>query len=365
MHRFRHEFVQELVVFICASVLFATFYYMFEDFVNTEISRISNELQHRITISASVIFFFLLAVYVSKRLGHFLHSRISLKYTAERLGESPQVVKVFTVIQTSVLFLFATLVTFALNQTLLYELEPIALSLILGFLFIISLIFAVFIEKDPESVAHRDLKPIRLPSNKSVVATMVSWRLKQILLRNRAGQFSILIAGATGAALVFFYLQHAPKPLKFLTLYAFGLFSCLPLFFQLASDLKLAWAERYMGVSHEQVILCYKSIALLIVGIGSMVIIGSELLGKSETTSLSQWGFGVAQNIFIFATPLMLAPGLLFQVDAHRPAIQILALILLGLFIATAIYWHLMAVLLWPAFNYYSFASQSGRYYRV
>jgi hypothetical protein len=58
-------------------------------------------------------------------------------------------------------------------------------------------------------------------------------------------------------------------------------------------------------------------------------------------------------------------PGLLFQIDPRRPAVQILIVFMAGLFIGTAVIAHWLAVLLIPLLATWAQRYQADRFYRA
>ena len=118
-----------------------------------------------------------------------------------------------------------------------------------------------------------------------------------------------------------------------------------------------------MGISHQEIIQVYLAIALTL---------GVPIATLSSCFYF--WGPGFQSSITlseaskvgaIIVTGPTITPFLMFQMEPRRPVITWIALIIINLFLGTAIFAHWLAILFLPILAYYAGNYQTSRYYRA
>lgn len=359
-HRLRHDLTQELVVLLCGGVLLAVFFYIFNDFINDKVAHLSASLQHQLLgIFCSGIL--LLCGWMSAAIfAREAWQEHSLHRWQERLGEQPKLLRHF-------LWLYAcslALCGFVIAELIL-QLTPWQASLSQRLLtFTLGAISGLLLQRwlhkrDAGTVGDETPRPQgrRAPSSfKSKIAVMVHWRVIQMLQRSRVCQ--IFLAGAFCIGVLGGVASYSGFPSVALALFALGqgyLISAM-LLWQLQDDLRASWMERNAGVSHQEIVKVYQRLSW-----------AAALVSAAFFAVVAQvWNFGDGWKLPVLAAlaPL-LTPGLMFQIDARRPALQSIALFLITLFCSTAILVHGLAVLLVPLIMHQATQYQTNRYYRA
>lgn len=360
LRRLRYDLIRELVVLFCAALLGATFYYIFNDFVNEQMGKLRPDLKSKTVMVLSWVLLLLITQWQANRVRLYVWSQKSLYRMSLRLGSTHSHARVFLIVTLGIFLLASSAFTWLFIQTSLNPRTHMEMVLTQSALYLYVLL-SILIRSHSEDHAERKGK-IQLASDRPILSTMRSWRFQQIIKRNLAARISLFFAVITTVLATLLTRTSAPEAALFMLLYLTGFFASLPIFFQLTADLKLAWAERTMGVSHELIVSVYRRLAYgLFFPLVIPFVIGYFINTPAERLDI----FRLLQYIGVGITPVYLAPYLMFQIDAHRPSIQILTLFFTGLFIATAIFVHLLGLILLPGFSYYALASQAGRYYRV
>jgi hypothetical protein len=363
--------MREIVVAICATVVFALFLYVFNDFLNVEISQVSVAMRDVFGRWLGRTILLLSAGFSGRSLMLKARDTNSLGNFALSMGENPKTVNFLSYmegISTLCLFYVPSLV---LVQTFFMAMSPRDLAIILPLMIFGSWSVKTFGRHrrdgrlDPKSVKP-DLLP---PAIKLKSRAMVLWRTGQILRRNRLTQVCVLFALAFSALLAFVSYKHGPLFAAILTSFMSGLLMASALAFQIAEDTGYSWIEKSLGVSHDDYVLALKSAALRLafpLGLlnGLIWFLGlwnNHGLGVfQELTSFSD----AAKILSMTVIPAWIAPFLAFQIDARRPFIQITVILLLGLFLCTAVFNHWLGLLLLPLFSYYAGQTQNGHFYR-
>src|SRR5262249_43998386 len=98
-HRLRHDLARELVVLVCTLVLLATFLYVFNDFLNVQVSSLSTAMRARFADAAlGGLLATAFAVGV-KLVRDELYGNASLARMARRMGESPATLRAFLILR--------------------------------------------------------------------------------------------------------------------------------------------------------------------------------------------------------------------------------------------------------------------------
>ncbi len=360
-HKLWHNFIRECVVALCSLILLALFYYVFNDFLNQEVRKISPKMRDDFAMVLAWILIFAGAFSGGRLIRAFFVSPRSLFKTIQLFGEEPAVRKtlalfhiclVLSVIYGPIWYVVNTmLVTWSLGKSLLYGFMMVLVSLSASLL------------GDRKSTQGKGWHPsINIGSRQA----MVRWRLRILFSRNRVAQFCFglfLLCALLMACTAYLAL---PFIAAFAIAFWGGFLGSCALCFQFGEDLQAGWLEKSSGVSHRH----YMDTLFIVAGL-----VGS-LLGILHATL---WWLGalpykpmvlpqIAGTLRIFlitATPCWIVPAVLFQIDARRVLIPILTSFLVGLFVATAIYASWFAVALLGLIAYYGYTSQEGLFYRA
>src|SRR5262249_17466990 len=87
---------REVVVAVCSVVLAATFFYIFNDFLNVEVRALSQRMRDVFAHGASVIVLLVATAIAERTIKHERLAQESLASSAKRLGEHQQVATLFS-----------------------------------------------------------------------------------------------------------------------------------------------------------------------------------------------------------------------------------------------------------------------------
>jgi hypothetical protein len=189
----------------------------------------------------------------------------------------------------------------------------------------------------------------------------VAWRIRQHLLRNRAHQAIYALALAFAALGAAVYGGGAPLVAPVAAAFVAGVLIAAILALALAEDLQHAWVERALGVSHDEIVLAYFHIAVVLAAPAAAL---TALLLGLTAPSTEALADALKPAAVLLVTPLF-APYVLFQIDARRPGVNVMGLIIVGLFLGTAVFAHWLAVIV-PIIAKAAIAgNQAGRFHRA
>jgi len=354
--RLRHDLAKEVVVALCSLILLSLFIFIFSDFLGNRIAQIPESSRQVIGLVGMMP----IVIWYSRKL--LSSVAIELMSTARRLGESPQVVK-----SSSIMILMAhTAVALIPISTTLAYLLPGSFITNLVCLLAISATAAVL----GDTLPKRSWLPAPRGWQISLtnkLGTIINFRLRQLTKGNEffAKTIYVQIALSMFAAALHAFTPVRYHPALFLLNSTAGfILSCL-LSLQLHEDLKLAWAERTIGISHDEIVSAYQWLSrlfmlVLLVANAVAFAAASAIHGNAEHNWIQ-----LMQSTLAGCTYLAITPGMLFQIDSRKPASQIALLFIMGLFISTAVLAWLPAFLLVPLLNYYTIPYQRGRFYRA
>jgi hypothetical protein len=359
-HRLRYDFARELVVAICAAVILATFGYIFNDFLNVKVKELSPPMRHAFA-NACAWFGLALATIVTIRLIRVArYSANSLGETALRMGEWPAAVMTFVWLRSVTILAVTYAVVWLLIWHYLVQWPFLKITIIQ--LVLLTLVAAAQLLPPPRTIQERTLIPL-LPTSwqGSQLATLVKWRLVQIVKRNRLTQTCLAI----GLVLVLFAavvgISSAPVVAVIFVCMVGGIFGSMALAFQLQEDLNYAWSERCMGIDHRSFEHAYTVIgSLLGIALGSIPAV-ALMIGHPDLEGLST----ALKALIITWIPFFAFPSLMFQIDGRRPALQAVQITIVALFLGTAVLASWFSVIILPIFRYYVSGVQQGRFYRA
>jgi hypothetical protein len=358
----RYDLIREIVIGICSLILLGLFYYVFNDFLNTEVKSISLTMRDRFAEVLSWVLVIGAAFAAGRWIRRFFLNPHSLWKTTFLLGESPQTRKILAVFH---IFLVLLLIYGSVWKLIDSIFLPLSVFKILNWTWIMMLVsfFASVLKETPDSNKKRDL---RIHKSLSAKQAMIWWRLELVLKRNRLTQFCfVLFLLCTVLLTLVAYLS-----LPFVTVYVLtfwgGFLGACALCFQFAEDLQASYLEKNTGVSHDSYLRVLFSVSLIIGSVLGLIQGVAWVLTNLMFHSVNvDTVLNAVRIFFLSAVPCWIVPAILFQVEGRRALLSILVTFLVGLFVTTAIYASWFALALLPLIAYYGFTSQVGRFYRA
>jgi hypothetical protein len=352
-------------VAICSVVVFALFFYVFNDFLNVEIKDLSSAMRDTFGAALAIVFALTASLFAGRKIHQEKNSPDTLFYSARFLGESQKVLRQYWMMRKVTIISAFYLPTFYLIQNYLYKLDRNLFISTLLIMFITS--FLSFVST-PDKSNDENKQTKLLDSGKlSPLKTMSRWRLQLILKRNRLAQVCLILSFSFVGLLALISFKQIPSFVGFLASFMAGMLIAAAISFQISDDLKYSWIEKNLGVSHELYIQMLKRISLVLASLLCFSITAAWLSPKifSATGILPSALIETIKFSFSAMTPLWILPHVVFQIDGRKPIIQLATVLLIGLFIGTAIFANLLAILLLPIFSYYAEQSQHGHFYRA
>ncbi|MBI2603650.1 MAG: hypothetical protein HYW48_11415 [Deltaproteobacteria bacterium] len=358
VHRLRHDFIRELIVGLCSLVLLGLFYYIFDDFLNSELAKLSMAMRDRF---AEVLAWGLLlggAFSIGRWCRTFYAMPSSLVNRIEILGERPGVIRVLGVFHVFLLFMGVYGPLWWFVDTVLVAWMGAKTAVVFSILLLVSLGSWLMKER-----GAREGGKLSMFAGSPLLA-LVQWRLWQIFFRNRITQFCL------GLSLLFMGISflvgvaEIPFVAVFGSSFMVGFLGACALAFQYSDDVQYGWVEKSLGVSHR----LYMHNLTLTATILALLLAVCNAFAWCIGAANSDAGQFFDQGLRAFAVtfiPVWMVPFALFQIDARRAALTILLTFLSGIFAATAVYATWFSLLLMPLIVYYGYQSQEGRFYRA
>lgn len=361
LHRVRHDLGRELTVLACSVVLLALFGYVFHDFLNVQVASLSEGMRAAFARAAAVATLVLGAVAGAVAVRTTWRSRDGLGETALRLGEDQGTVRAYRIGRSVVVM--AVIHGAAWYAVVRWMTVPKTGTIVAaeGAMLALASVLPLF-----RSSAVKGLQTAEERKSGSAEGgglSLVAWRLRQ-LRRRRASVLAFAAALLFAAIAALPPLANIPPFASCAAALGASLFAATALSFQLTDDLREAWIERQLGVSHAAFVNAYERLGLLL---GSAVGLVATLayVGGALASGHGVHPVAPLQIFAIGALAPVTLPWLMMQIDGRRPAVVLLTSILVGLFIGTAIVAHPLSLGLIPILRYYGAKSQDGRYYRA
>ena len=351
--KLRYDWAREITVMLCSTVLLATFFYVFNDFLNNEVKQISLGMHQRFGRWAAIVALGLSSAYLANIwLQEGFKAKHSLSLFALSRGELPRTVMAFLIIRQ--ITLAAIILGFAWyiisNYMSKFTFSSAAYWQI-GALTAATLLVKIINRNGKLEMPVCSLRSLGMTG-------MMRWRLVQILTRNHRSQLMLLLSGATLVIQFALMYKQAPLFLNILVGFLSGWTASSALNFQLTADLKYAWLERLAGVSHSDYLKAYEQVGYLL----SLTLAALTLLITLSSGALA-WQ-DTAKIILAVIIPIYLMPALAMQIDAKRPVIQMITGFLVSIFLVTACYAHILSVIIVPFAAHYAHTQQHDRFYR-
>lgn len=385
--KFGADAANQLVTALCAAIFAGLLYYLGRDFFHNKLAGSDHEIKAWLYL----VFYHLANAFLAKylvgrlwplglsypagaaALGRHEHATQSLTAMQQWLGEAPSEIHKLTLALkfTDILMVSGILAFLAMSPFLGYSVAMV-IGIFMGYMALVAGLTIGFSRlrriSDPKNVAPL---PEGSPSFVSAVSAMASWRLRQLYRNNFSVVFYAalaLLALITGATLAMRGLDYRLAGFVFAMA---GFFVAAPLFHQLAEDLSASWFERNNPVSHSHVIYCYFYLATLHLIIWlcialSCIVAVAALSGGSAWTEL--WAahrLHILIWLGLVAIAPVLCPGVLFQIDGTKPAIQLIIAFMATVVLSSLVLIEPIVWLLVPFVSYIACYYQQGRYYRA
>ena len=360
LHRLRHDLARELTVLIASLVLFATFFYVFNDFLNVQVASIAQSMQqsfaHTLTLGLLLLVTVAAIYYINKT------PKRDTTSMAETLGESRSVVRGWLFCRALTLISFWHGGGWFISQRWL---EYWSTSRVLITEVCLLIVTAVVCNRIRIARLFRSTD---LSNQQSKSQVLVYWRLKQMIWRRPSSRFIVILATLFLGLEAVATQSGAPFFVVALATMAGGYLLSGILCVQMAEDLRHAWLERGLGVSHEEFMRSYQLVATIIGSISGLAAVLVYFLAKSVTAGYSVTILDAAtasKLLPLGALSSVITPSLLLQIDGRRPAINFLIVFLATMFVGTAILAHWLGILLVPLVIMTANPNQAGRFYRA
>ncbi|MCX6111556.1 MAG: hypothetical protein NTZ90_18315 [Proteobacteria bacterium] len=363
-HRLRHDLARELTFAIASCVLIATFFYVFNDFLNVQVAALSAAMHQRFAKLASIALLLLTGARAATWLRHERFAATGVRQMARHLGEKRTTLQAWSWLYTLTLTSFSHglcwwiihryLTPWSLPQAALFEA-----------MLLVTTALVVRWPAAPQPAMQRDSA---LERDRSLGLTLYLWRLRQIVGRNRASQFALILSTMFLLLVALAAMRTLPLFVAALCSLAAGYTSTAALIFHLADDLPSAWTERGSGVTHDRFVTTYFWLGATLAGAYALAASCAYLSG---TAALGGGELGIAtigqalQLAAVAIVPGLTAPMLCMQIDGRRSGINLLLLLIAALFVGTAVFAHWLGLGLIPVLGSFALKSQAGRFYRA
>lgn len=378
-HRLRHDLAREIVVALSSLIILATFFYVFNDFLNVEVASLSPAMRTAFAKVASALTLTAAATFAGTLIAEGRHGDRTLSSFARVSGEEPAVVRLFNVLRGALAIVLCHGLGWWINQRWLFELSPKSGVPVVGLMLGITIVVAFRRKKSRQSIeAQVKTKTTLLTNGRlSIGSALVAWRIVQMVFRNRLSRLCLGMGALLALPVVWAGFRGAPPFVAATCGLGAGFVASLAMVFFVADDITQAWTERGAGVSHGQFVGAYEAISWLVGSIyalagaglylvASLTSAGQSLLhGGQEANALMTELSHTGKVFCITLLPFLTAPWLMFQIDARRPSITSVVSLLVNLFVGTALLASWLSIILVPILRYYGLQSQNGRFYRA
>jgi len=349
LRRIRYDLARELTVGISAAVLMATFLYVFGDFLHVELASVSPTAK---SIGAHIVFG-CLSFWIFSHSWSAAFDGGDIRRFTLYLGASRRTAHAQRTMRAAGIMVMATAVVIALRHLFDATLVWVFLSTVIGGAGVG--LWRTLRSQNPQTSSEEPQTPAWS------LTSPWHWRTYQILSRNKSARIffggTLLVMGLN----IYCATRGWPLAIAFLPAVSSGWLVGSIFMLQAEEDLRWGWFERSAGLSHQKFIGAYHIMArwsALFLVVWNLLTWG--LIHSSATSVLDGLRLGL-----IAAVPVWLTPSLLLQIDARRPVLQIIMLLMVALFLGTALLASWASLLLPPIVSYYASNSQQGRYYRA
>jgi hypothetical protein len=358
-NRLFHDFGKEVVVFLSSCTLLALFLFIFSDFLESQIGKIPAHALDLAKSSATLALclYGALRSFQTTRTRSHLNRMAFLKYIGSHENQIA-VNRIWIVISRALIYngiaLGLALLAFDLPLLPLGGLLLVATTAISGGL-------AYTLEPEAWTGFENSSSSNQGPSIGPVI-----WRYRQLIHKRARPRVAIAISYAIFALGIIVRLTSQNLILAFPLFCIAGICLSVALCTQVTEDLKWASFEQALGMTHECFIQTYLKLAgILMIPMFTMVLLFILWSLGTSKSSIVEAGLELLKISAIVGSFTLLTPALIFQIDARRPTAQIISIILIGLFLSTAVLAHPFAVILIPIAMQVLMQQQNGLYYRA
>ncbi len=363
LRRLRYDLAHEIVLIFCSLVVLTLFSYVFHDFLFDELKHLDEAFFAAAVGTGTVILFLLMSLALGRKTAaHIYGATPSWHNFSVSLGELPSISTAQRIILLVVEHLVGwgcllAIVRFkriALSPTVLATTVALSLSVWVG---------AFFYFRKQSTTSPRPL----IPTGRKPIPVMTRWRYFTMVKRNRTSRLCLGGVALLGVMWLILDLRSAPPVVLGFLAFLLGLGVTFAVAFQLADDLPACWLEKNAGISHSDFVKTYDDLCRgLAIGLFCLVLslgLGSHLqeLPKNSTALFLQH----AQVALMATVSPLIFPSLMLQIEGRKPIVQLLTTMLLGLFLATAVYVNPLAFLLVFLLRHFAFDAQKERFYRA
>ena len=365
--RFRSHLSEHIVVLICATVLSSLALYMFSDFINEKLSVFKRSFQQE----ARLGFCYFLSLLCSLTLVQLIRKErlkkgqlhaggagVPLSFWSERMGEHKKVIRSFLwqrglLITAVVGGGWALIIELIFKpQSLLWLSCHLLLTLVGGLLGGTLYQMSLRVPHSPSSWSP--------PS--SLMQARLRWKLR-LLLRLYPPSAALIISSAVAIVGMFFVALGGGHLLEIFGLcWVAGILSVVSLCLEEAEALRSGIYEKIAGTSHRSYLLSLWMVCGMVGG--GLFLSTLCLLSLASFLTDQPWHPYLLKLSTVASLPSLLLPVMIFQIDPRKPALNVLLITLISLFLATGIMAHLITLIFIPVLIYVASFYQMNRYYR-
>jgi hypothetical protein len=354
VRRIFSDLLSEIVVGASTLILFLTFLYVFNDFLNVQVASLSEAMRNRFAEVLSWGVMGLAGAFSGRSVRNERLSPTSIGSFAKFLGTPPSQTSFFRNLRYATLITIPQLiaVSFAIKFLLGTHYQYFGIQVGLMELIALTVIFW------PTSNSEHSADQVNLDTSIS----SLRWHMTQLVYRSRISKVCFICSTVFLAAIALASWGAMPPFVAALAGFAGGCLLAFALAFQVGENLESAWIERSLGVSHTSYILTYEKASWILGTIfGALAFVVSlTFLYEVPNGVLASMKTGI-----VAALPAIFAPWLCFQIDARRPLISMMIIGIVSIFVCTAVIAHWLGLLLVPLLRHFALQSQEGRFYRA
>lgn len=361
----KSNLANELTLALCSSTVLILFFYIFHNFISEQLNQVSGLASYYLGNFFAFFVLFSISIFMGKRINLFFHSPQNTYCFAKNIGEEPRVLLFFQVLYLPFFILvvylpFWFIVTcFFVDWSFWEKIVYFSISVILCSITSMSHRFKSKIEKT-------QTKLFKLKS-RSIQKALYDWRVRQMLLKNNLSLFLLGVSFGLMFFLGFCNYLGVQEFFVFLLCFLSGVLTGTAICFQISEDFRSIWLERNAGVSHHSymkaIFQLSNVLALLLVFTVSFFYI-SSLIARSQAFDLISFLF-LIKLCLLSCVPIWLVNCIALQIEPRRPFVQSIVLLLISLFLCTALLINLGFLILFPFIFSYAKTSQNNRFYTI
>lgn len=357
-HKLRHDLGKEIVVATCAAVLGGLFTYIFTDFLNNQLALVSETVKEAGITWFSYAVILLGAVFSWSLTRQNSDQITSIEEWLYKSGESPAVRRWFRRLQCLFITSSIGLLVFVAIEYFFARSYPGEVVISYAAAFAASLFWSGRKNNLVESVKTQGL------TNTHISYGPLRWRITMMTKRGRASKWMLRLSAVAILFLAVPEVARTPVT-SWAAFFVVGNLVATALYFHFVDELRSSWVEKNAGLSHEKFMGICAALAALFGGIasfaGMVVFLGGKItFGEPLTEPIL-----LMKLISSSLIPCLVVPNILLQIDPRRVSVNMMSGFLVSLFIATAVFAHIAAIVLVFALFYYGQTSQANRYYRA